>query len=238
MNRATRVLFAATLVVLVAGLSETAQGAIAFDNSAGVPGVGLQNWAGNLGLDFIVNSPVTVTQLGVFDNGDPSQLDGVAGAGVTVGIFDVTSGLLVAPGLVINPSTPGTQVNGDYMVDVAPFNLAPGLYSIVTLDDRNYNTGFGGGVEATLNDGGGLLNFSANPTLTARWDGSGTFGFPTSNVANPQGADSGQAVPVPRFDAGTFAFQATVPEASPALIWTLLGGMGCCATWLRGKRRG
>jgi hypothetical protein len=216
----TRLATAAGVILALIAIPRGASADIAFDNAAGVPAGGIQNWVGNLGLDFIVNSPVTVTQLGAFDNGDTANLAGTAGGGVTVGIFDVTSGLLVAPSLIISPSSVGSQINGDFMVDVTPFDLTPGTYSIVTLNDVNYNTGFGLGVQTALNDGGGLLDFTSNPSLTARWDTGSGFDFPTASLANPNGADSTEAVPVPRFAAGTFAFQAaTVPEPASLAIW-------------------
>jgi hypothetical protein len=226
----TRRTTAVGLILVLIAIPRGASADIAFDNAANVPANGIQNWVGNLGLDFIVSSPVTVTQLGAFDNGDTANLSGTVGAGVTVGIFDVTSGLLAAPSVIITPSSVGSQINGDFLVDVTPFDLSPGTYSIVTLNDANYNTGFGYGVQTTMNDGGGLLDFASNPSLTARWDTGSGFEFPVSSVANPHGANSGEAVPVPRFAAGTFAFQAaaTVPEPASLAMWASMIALAMC----------
>ncbi len=66
---------------------------IAYDNNASVPAGGIQDWHGNLGLDFTVNTAITVVALGAFDNGIPANLLGSNRTigGVTVGIFNLNT---------------------------------------------------------------------------------------------------------------------------------------------------
>jgi hypothetical protein len=167
---------------------------------------GLQDWNGRLGMDFTVNSSILVSALGAFDNGLTSRLDGVNGSGVTVGIFSVSTGLLVGSSASFNPSGSYTQTGGDAFQTVSSFILTPGQYSIVAVDDRNYNQGYFGGpnIYQTLNDLDGAISFSG----PSRFDGSSSLGLPGSIDGSP----------VNRYDAGTFMASA-VPEPS---TWAML----------------
>jgi hypothetical protein len=121
---------------------------------------------------------------------------------------------------VITPATFGSQINGDAFVAVAPFSLGPGNYSVVSFNDPNYNSGFTGVTAATLNNGGGSINFNV-PTALSRYDSGATFDLP------PAGGGSsgvGNFTPVPRFDAGTFAFNPEVATPEPASITLLVSG--------------
>ena len=166
---------------------------------------GLQDWNGRLGMDFTVNNSILVSALGAFDNGLTSRLDGVNGLGVTVGIFSVNTGLLVGPSASFNASGVYTQIGGDAFQTVKSFILTPGQYSIVAVDDRNYNQGYFGGpnIYQTLN-GLGSISFSG----PSRFDGSSSLGLPGSI----------DGAPVDRYDAGTFMASA-VPEPS---TWAML----------------
>lgn len=167
---------------------------------------GLQDWNGRLGMDFTVNSSILVSALGAFDNGVQGRLDGVNGSGVTVGIINVGTGLLVGSSAFFNASGSYTQIGADAFQNVTSFILAPGQYSIVAVDDRNYNQGYFGGpnIYQTLNSLGGAITFSG----PSRFDGSSTLGLP----------GSADGPPVNRYDAGTFMASA-VPEVS---TWAMM----------------
>jgi hypothetical protein len=167
---------------------------------------GLQNWVGNLGMDFAVNNSIVVTALGAFDNGSLSTLSGSTGSGVSVGIFNVNTGLLVAPSVFFNASGTYTQSGADAFQSVPSFILTPGEYSIVALNDQNYNQGYFGGPNKyqTLNDLNGSITFTG-PSI---FDSNSTLDLP--------GTTDGP--PVNRYDAGTFMASA-VPEPS---TWAMM----------------
>lgn len=190
---------------------------IAYGNAAGVPG--RQNFGNSLGLDFDVNSPIVVTQLGAFNDGDPNLLAGVSGGlGVTVAIYDRVTQTQVGQEVTFTPSNPGTQVNGDAFLPVVPFTLEAGFQgSIVAFNDPNYNSEGSPNTTSVTDDGGGAISFV----------GGGRYSF-SSSITFPQTADGG---PANRYDAGTFQF---VPEpGSLALL-----GVGGLAALLRRSRRG
>lgn len=220
--------FRIVLVWLAAGLflvpAFAQADTIAYDNNTSLGDVGfLQNWNGVLGLDFNVNQTITVTALGAYDQGSPANLNGVTGGGVTVGIFDVNTGLLVSPTATFSASNPGVQINGDAFQSTS-FVLGPGQYSVVAFNTMNYNEGF---VSTTFNptsvenSGGGAISFVGS----GRYDSSTGFQFPTT-------IDSG---PTNRYDAGTFAF-VTTPEPSSFIL--LLGAAVAGFAPLRRRMKG
>jgi hypothetical protein len=185
--------------------------------------IGLQQWQGNLGMQFQVIKPVSVYALGAFDNGLTSGLDGTRGSGIDVGIFSVPSGTLVGTSVHFTSSSLVTQIGGDAFLNVTPFVLAPGAYSIVALNDPNYNQGFFGGPNAyqTLNGLAGSISFPGPST----YDSGTTLGLP-GNTDGP---------PVNRYDAGTFAAVATPLPAALPLFATGLGALGLLG-WRRKRK--
>jgi hypothetical protein len=202
-------LIAAAAVAFLAAPSKAASvnlSDVVYQDSSPAAGAGLQQWQGNLGMEFQVNSPVTVYALGAFDNGLPSELNGTTGNGIDVGIFNVSTGLLVGSSVLFTISSVVTQIGGDAFLNVTPFALGPGLFSIVALNDPNYNQGFLGGSTnsyQTLNGLGGAISFPGPSTF----DSGSTLELP-GNIDGP---------PVDRYDAGTFA--ATTPLPS---TWTMM----------------
>jgi hypothetical protein len=224
----------AVVITLLAGIGSARAEFIAYDNYKDITD-GIQNWQGNLGLDFTVNSSISVVSLGAFDNGNTANLIGSdLSSGVTVGIFDLGTSLLVGPSVLITPISIGSQINGDFFVSVTPFTLGPGNYSIVTFNDQNYNSGFTNGTQANLDDGGGLLDFHV-PTALSRYDAGSSFDLPPSGGGYSSGVDN--YVPVPRFDAGTFQFNAATPEpGSLVLLCTGLVSIGWLG-WVRKRSK-
>jgi|HubBroStandDraft_6_1064221.scaffolds.fasta_scaffold292435_2 hypothetical protein len=225
------ILLLAALALLLARSAQAHASVIAYDNFAAAPPGGIQNWQGNLGLDFTVNTAVLVTALGAFDDGNPANLLGSNPniGGVTVGIFDLSTSTLVGPAVVITPLNFAAQINGDAFLPVAPFALAPGDYTVVSFNDANYNSGFTNQTAATLNDGGGAINFNV-PTALSRYDSGATFDLPPTG-----GGASGIAnyLPVPRFDAGTFEFNTPEPSSLVAMCSSLVA----CGVWVPMVRR-
>ena len=114
-----------------------------------------------LGMDFVVHSTVTVTEMGVFDSdgdgffdGDDLFLDCMAENLPTVGIYRlsgpsaqfVTGTLIASSEVSFCGADPGVLDGGSRFKPVTPFDLVPGNYSIVASGfefNRSGNTGFG-----------------------------------------------------------------------------------------------
>jgi hypothetical protein len=224
-----RILSLAFVAVSVLSLAHANAATIAYNNSTTM--AALQD-AGdyNLGLDFHVNTPIFVTELGAFDNGLIANLDGAAmGAlGVDVGIFDLATGMLVGSSVHFSSSSPGTPLAGDAGGDsfkAVNITLQTGDYSIVAFNSDDYNSG---GIPignpnstSAEHDGGGLISF----------EGSGRYG-PGTSLGYPTIIDNG---PNNRYDAGTFAFT-TTPEPTAISLYSLAMislGMAARRSWRR-----
>ncbi len=222
MGRKPSIFVVLALALLLGHFGQAHAAIIAFDNAAAQAPAGIQNWKGNLGLDFTVNQTISVTALGAFDDGNPADLVGTRANGVTVGIYSLSTSSLVAPSVLFTPANFGSQVNGDAFLAVTPFNLGPGKYTVVSLNDPNFNSGLGAGpTNVTLNTGGGSINFNV-PTALSRYDSGTTLDLP-GTVAN--------YMPVPRFAAGTFEFEPTPEPNSLFLLCSSLvagGFLGLC----------
>ena len=172
---------------------------------------GNQQWGGTLGLDFDVNQTVYVTSLGSFDAGR----DGIT-HDIFVGIFDATTGLLVAPAVNLNGTA---HVSGAYdSVAISKLTLGPGHYQIGAwgynnADDTNYNNGGPGGPIGFNTLGGALTAISSHYS---------DFNAPGAFATNP---DNGST----RYGAGTFS--AYIPE--PATWGMMIVGFGLVGATLR-----
>ncbi len=212
----------AGLMLFFGGTRHARADFIGYNVTAGT--VGNQNVGGMaLGMDFNVNSPIVVTQLGVFDSG-AAPLAHI----LTAQLYDRTTGLAVTPLVVFTPgSGSGTLVGGSLFLPIAPIALAAGFQgSIVTsLWDSaqpNYNTFGVPNSTATTDTGGGLISFVGG----SRYSGGPPDVFPTF-------IDGG---PANRYDAGTFAFHSATPEpGSLALLGIGAVGLGGYA-WRRRRR--
>jgi hypothetical protein len=189
--------------------------------------LGNQSWGGNLGLDFNVNSPITISALGAFASGGQDFVPGIQ-----VAIYERTNGN--GPG---NPDDPnndhlGTLIrtvtigSGDFASDnyrfssIAPLTLQSGYYSIVTVgfNDPNLdlNENFHDGSLITTNDGGGLISFVGS----GRYDANGTLDYPFFTTIE-QGYNTSAHV----FGGGSFLYAAAPEPASMTLLGFGIAGI-------------
>ncbi len=235
--------FAAPIALLSALLYlpvEVFADTIIYNNPAIAPN---QGWpSGALGLNFNVNSPVTVTYLGAYDGGNAANLAGVHATdlnpiiGVTVGIFDRTTGTLVADtSVTLTPNNfttlPGDS--GDAYLPVTPFVLPVGQYSIVAFNDINYNTNGNPNYLTILSSAGGRISFVDQPNYNDYSPLPGTFQFP----ADHPGPDPYTPIgPADRYMAGTFAIANVPVPGALVLLSTGLLSFGGLA-WMMKKRK-
>jgi len=173
---------------------------------------GNEAWTGNLGEDFTVNSPITITALGVYDSGQ-----GPINGDLEVAIFS-SSGTQETPAEIFTgPITSYTLIGGDvFQTLTAPITLGPGNYSLTTTGWSstvlNGNANAPGYTPPTLNTGGGAITFSGIGYST-------TPGLVYLAPVSPY--------PANQFNAGSFQFT-TSPEPA-TLVGVALGLIGLLA---------
>ena len=203
--------FVLPVALLVLGGGMTAYADIAYNDPVGQ---GTQNFGGNLALLFNVNSPITVTQLGVFN----AVGDGNIAGPIQVAIYNLGT-LALATTVTFQGHYATAGLGFDVFQSlIGPVTLGPGTYEVDAV-------GFSGAdLNGNLNTGslsGPLLNtFAGKVKYTgAAWDFSSSLDHPTtfsSCVGLPDQSS--------QFDAGTFAIAtATTPE--PGLYGTLVLGL-------------
>jgi hypothetical protein len=161
--------------------------------------VGIQdNFGGNLGLDFNVNSPVTVTELGVFDSG----ANGLSRP-LTAQLWSRgAGGPVLITSLAFTTASPGELIGGSRFKKLAtPVYLAPGPYAICAY---GYGTG-----EPNGNALSPTWTTDAAPQIS--YVGGGRFGDPANPSAWPAVVDGG---PANRYAAGTFLFNAAITKTA------------------------
>ena len=178
----------------------------------------LQNYGNLLGMDFQVTSAINITSLGAFDNGLAANLAGKDGSGVTVGIFSL-GGTLQGSSVHFAAADIVTQTGGDAFKTVTSFVLAPGSYSIVALNDINYNSEGAANLTQTTDNLGSAISFIGS----SRFDGGAALGLPST-------LDTG---PANRYDAGTFN---GTPVPLPAAVWLLVSALGGLGAMVRPRR--
>lgn len=202
--------FLAAATIAIAAVAAPASAVVVYDTASGLGGN--QSWAGTLGMDFKVNSAISVTSFGAFD----ALSDGIT-TDIFVAIFDST-GTIISPVVNFNGTTaaPGSSYAS---LAVTPFILTAGTYQVgswgYNATDQNYN-----------NSGpGGPITFNSfNGKLVA---------LGTRYAFAPGGLATIPDVGLTRYGAGTFT-TATVPE--PATWALLLSGFGMIGFAMR--RRG
>ncbi len=166
------------------------------------PPNGDQSWFGNLGLTFDVVSPITVTDLGVFD----STGTGIISGTIQVVIYDTTTNTEVTPVVSFSGDYSSSLIGNDVFQSIIPVDLTAGSYEVdaVGFNYTNLNGNITGGAGPVLDAGGGLLLFTG-----AAWD------YATS-LDDPLTCSGCVSAPSPQnqqFEAGTFEYQAAgVPE--------------------------
>ena len=165
---------------------------LAYGNLTGAEGS--STFSGSLGHDFVVNSTITITQLGVFDSG----ADGLTRT-LTAELWsrNGNQGSKLAE-LVFTPTDSGVLVDSNRFKSLeVPLRLSPGDYTIAAhgygMNEKVGHEGVAGpgSVFKMLDDGGGVISFvDSRLGVTA-----GSF------PSIPEGSSS-----VNYFSAGTFRF--------------------------------
>jgi hypothetical protein len=186
---------------------------------------GTQAFAGNLALNFNVLSPISVTELGVFNASGSGTITGT----IQVVIFNTVTNAEVTPVVTFSGNYTPTGLGYDLFQAITPVVLGPGSYEIDAVgfsgSDLNGNLNTGSSSGPILNGGAGLLAFTgASYDSSAGLDDpstcSGCVGLPTQSS---------------QFDAGTFSYGTAVTATPEPGIMTLLcsGLIGLAAAFRR-----
>ena len=173
-------------------------------------GAGNQIFSG-VGLEFTVNSPITVSALGFYD----------VGLGVITG--PLTADLMTAGGSILASQTftnaSGSLVNGGYLFEsISPVVLAAGNYYLMGYGPQDYtweHNSFFDNIPDTFDTGGGAVSF-----VQSVWGGgSDPAGTPPSSFPGPSNPNF--------FSSANMQFSAAVPEPTTwALVLIGFGGIG------------
>ncbi len=189
-------------------------------------GAGNQAYTGNLASIFQVNSPITVSALGIFDATPLVLTSGFAtitgSTNIEVGIYNLgTDSLLTSTYFDAGSAYPMGGTTNDVLKAVTPVVLVPGLYEVDAIgfnpDYLNGNAILGSPAGSTANSGGGDLTF-----LGVGWDSG--YPIPIYNKLTPVPTCPWGCLPAPspqdtQFDAGTFVYEsATAPEPGTLLL--------------------
>jgi hypothetical protein len=208
----------ATAVVASCALSLSAP-ADASEVVYGAPGTPNQYWTGSLGLDFIVDTPIVVSALGVYSADQP-------GTYIDVEIF--TGSGTPVPGLSADILTTSSLYT---FQSVTPVILAPGTYQVTAwgygpID--NYNTGISPGTPITFNTLGGALTLGS-----PYYNSPGVFGFATILDNFNAGYDNNQPH---YYGAGNLVASATPLPSTWTMLIAGFAGLGFFA--YRGSKKG
>ena len=176
---------------------------------------GNHTFEGSLGMDFVVNQPIRVTELGVFQSSRNAlrlNIDAQLWSRddrETPRIFTDDLGIAVVASLQFTPEDEGPLVGASRFKALdQPVVLPPGAYTMVAfgygLRERSLN---GQGAPAgSVDSGDGLLSFVGS----SRFGEAGSF---------PETVDDG---PANRYAAGTFRYESVEPQpdfAQPVGTW-------------------
>jgi len=195
-------------------------------------------WGYDVGMDFTVNSTVTVTALGTFDSNIAGLTDPITTAQINtsleqgissgdapviqVGIYNVNTGLEVSPTVKFFYNDPNIAsyyaIAGSIFQNISPFDLGPGTYSIVATG-YNYLLAFGDiygpypPTTPTFDTLLGALTLTGDARVNGTSFGSPPLAFPTDYTTPESNPD---------FLAGTFIAHNNVPDGGTTAA--LLGG--------------
>jgi hypothetical protein len=182
---------------------------------------GNQAWGGNLATLFNVLSPVTVTDLGIY-NGSGTNFVPLNSGSIEVGLYDITTSSQVGSTETFTPGTPYTQQGYALFQPIGPVTLAAGLYEIDAVgfngNDPNGNSN-GGPVIWNFNNLGGDLSWTGYSIYSS----SPILGLTTTS--NGGTADTIWGGLPHTYEAGSLI--ATVPEGGASLLYLLLAGGAC-----------
>ena len=178
---------------------------------------GVQAWGGNLALNFNVLSPITVTELGVFNASGSGTITGP----IEVVIYNTGTNTAVTPVVTFMGNYAPAGLGYDVFQAITPVVLGIGSYEVdavgFSASDLNGNISLGAS-GPILNNLAGSVAFTG-----ASYDGSSVLDDPSSCPGcNSFPRRSSQ------FDAGTFV--ASVPEPSTLLLFGIgILGLGMMA---------
>ncbi len=140
-----------------------------------------------VGLEFTVNSPITIGAIGIYDSGE----DGITGP-LTADLINVSTELVVSGGSVTFTNTsPGTVSGGYFFQSITPITLAAGgSYYLMGYGwngvDAEHNSIFGGNPD-TFNTFGGAVTYVTSAWTATGIDPAGTVPtqFSTAYAGNP-----------------------------------------------------
>jgi hypothetical protein len=176
--------------------------------------IGNQVYSG-VGIEFQVNSAITVSGLGIYDSGQ----DGIAASSPPLSAYLFTGTGIVEASSTFSHSDPGTldPASGGYRFkSISPLTLTPGLYVLAgygwSSSDPEHNSNVNGTPD-TFNTAGGALTYIGSPFGGGN-DPAGTF--PTVTCCGN----------IDFFSAANIEFNvAAVPEPSTWLMMIL--GFAC-----------
>jgi hypothetical protein len=172
-----------------------------------------------LGNNFTVNSPIEVTELGVFSQDTP-----IAGS-ISIGIYENLTPASSADWTLVS-GTSETISSGAALdiadqtafINISPVKLGPGLYSVVTVTSSDYNSGFYNPSPSTVtfNNLNGALSSGSYDIWSTGTNLGGT-------LSGMQTTGPGTAYPwnLPVFGAGTF-LATPVPEPTTVVAGVLM----------------
>ena len=208
-------------------LNPPSSGEVALIVEEGV--VGNQNFGGALGMDFVVNKAISVSELGAFDSESDELLLPITvelwsrNDGGTPDVFDDDSGGEILASIQLEDDE-GTLDGGTrFLALEEAVDLLPGAYTIVGWgygdDEMNYNLE---GRDAAPEG----LTITENDAIT--FVGQSRFGDPGNNGQWPTELDGG---PVNRYGAGSFKFTAAGGPCDDDGIpdfWEEANGLDAC----------
>jgi hypothetical protein len=131
-----------------------------------------------LGMNFDVSHPTTISAIGAYDAGTGFT------SSETVGVFNDLTGTLVGTEAVFGLGETGSQVGDTFYETVPSFVLAPGDYSIISINTGGSLPNGGGGISG----GNSYQNLGNDLNMP---DG-GRFNFGTSfNISLSEGSGIG-----------------------------------------------